>query len=487
MNIKTLLNTIHSYEIYNDGNPLIKSLHMDSREVTEGGLFFCIKGYTVDGHDYVEDAIKNGAVAIVSERKLDVDVPIIIVSDTRRVMAQFSALFYGEPSKDMNIIGVTGTNGKTTITHLLDKIMIDNQRKTGLIGTMYTKIGNKRFETKNTTPESLTLQKLFRQMKDLNVNTVTMEVSSHALQSGRVRGTDFDIAVFSNLTSDHLDFHDTVEKYKFAKSLLFSQMGNTHEGKIAILNADDPVSEEYAEVTIAEVITYGIENEADIKASNLMITAEGTSFDINIFGTKKHFNTQMVGKFSVYNILAAVASSYASGLPLDEIQKSIESIKGVSGRFETVKSNAPFTVIVDYAHTPDSLENVLKTASDLKQGKLIVVVGTGGNRDTTKRPVMADIAVRFADQAIFTSDNPRKENPVQIIEDMVKGAKSDNYTVEVDRKKAIEMAVNSANENDIILIAGKGHETYQILADKTIDFDDRLIAAEAIKHRLESV
>lgn len=478
-----LLAPFYGIEKQNEGDPTITSLHMDSREVKPGGVFFCIPGYTVDGHDYVPQAMRNGAAAIVSERPLDVDVPVAVVKDSKRVMAQMATRFYEEPSNHMHMIGVTGTNGKTTITHLIEKIMQDAGKKTGLVGTMYTKVGNETRETKNTTPESLLLQRLFKEMMDAEVETVTMEVSSHALQTGRVRGTDFDIAVFSNLSPDHLDFHETMEKYKFAKGLLFAQLGNTYRGKVAVLNADDPASIDFEEMTNAHILTYGIDKSADFKAENITIGPKGTSFDLIAFGEKIPFSIQLIGKFSVYNMLAATAAAYASGVSFEAIQRSLESVEGVAGRFEPVKIEAPYTVIVDYAHTPDSLENVLHTVNEFAEGKVSVIVGCGGDRDKTKRPLMAEIATRLADEAIFTSDNPRSEDPIQILKDMEAGVEKENYTVIEDRKEAIEYAVNEAQEKDIIVIAGKGHETYQIFPDRTIDFDDREVAAEAMKRR----
>lgn len=482
MKWKTLIHSLVRTPLKNDSNPTIKSLHMDSREVKPGGLFFCVRGYTVDGHDYVDQAIENGASAIVSEMELAQDVPTLVVKDTRRAMAKISTLFYGRPSEAMKIIGVTGTNGKTTVTHIIEDILNKNDEMTGLIGTMYTKIGSQKKETKNTTPDSLLLQRTFKEMEESKVDTVIMEVSSHALQSGRVRGTDFDIAIFTNLSPEHLDFHKTMDEYKHAKGLLFSQLGNTYQGKYAILNADDPVSEYYEEITIADVITYGITNDADIQATNLEITPEKTSFDVKIFDETLKISSRLIGKFNVYNILASIAACYTYGVPLNIIQKSINEIKGISGRFETVDVDSPFTVIVDYAHTPDSLSNILATANELKKGNLIVVVGTGGDRDRTKRPKMAEIATDLADFTVLTSDNPRSEDPQSIIDDMEKGVVSTDYTAIVDRKKAIEYAVTHAEKDDLIIIAGKGHETYQILADKTIDFDDKAITVELIDH-----
>ncbi len=467
-------------------NPEVTSLEMDSRQVTAGTVFFCVKGYTVDGHDYAKQAEERGAVAIIAERPLSVSVPVIVVKDTKRVMAKLACHFYQNPTADLQLIGVTGTNGKTTVTHLLEQMMQDSTKKTGLIGTMYTKIGDTQFETKNTTPESLTLQHLFKDMVDAGVETAMMEVSSHALHQGRVRGCDFDVAVFTNLTPDHLDYHDSIEAYLYAKGLLFAQMGNTFSNKVAVLNADDVASDELARMTTADVLTYGIKEQADVMATNIEMNANGTTFTLSAFDEKVTISMKLIGMFSVYNALAASTAAYVSGISLEGIKKSLELVKGVAGRFETVDVGQDFTVIVDYAHTSDSLENVLKTVTGFAKEKIYAVVGCGGDRDRTKRPVMAKIAVDYADQAIFTSDNPRSEDPENIIKDMVAGVIDGQYEVIVDREKAIRKTISDAKAGDIIVIAGKGHETYQILQDKTIHFDDREVARQAIKERMAS-
>lgn len=465
-------------------DPDVLGLEMDSRKVTPGTVFFCVKGHTVDGHDYALQAEKRGAVAIIAERELPVSIPVIVVNDSRRAMARLANHFYRYPTEKLRLIGVTGTNGKTTVTHLLEQIMRDAGSKTGLIGTMYTKIDDVKYETKNTTPESLTLQKIFDQMVKENVDTVMMEVSSHALHQGRVRGCDFDIAVFTNLTPDHLDYHDSLEAYMYAKGLLFAQLGNRYEGKVAVLNNDDPVSVEIARMTTADIITYGIKEKSDVIAKEIDVTATGTTFVLEAFGETVTVRMKLIGLFSVYNALAAAAAGLASGIPLSSIQASLEKVKGVPGRFETVDASQDFTVIVDYAHTPDSLENVLKTARQFAKNRLTVVVGCGGDRDRTKRPVMGKIAATYADRAIFTSDNPRSEDPKQIINDMIGDLNEEQYEVILDRKEAIKSAIRDAKTDDVVIIAGKGHETYQILRDQTIRFDDREVAREAIKERL---
>jgi UDP-N-acetylmuramoyl-L-alanyl-D-glutamate--2,6-diaminopimelate ligase len=486
MNLHDLLQHLHNLVPYQGTDAEITSIENDNRKVRKGSLFICIKGYTVDGHEYAESAVNNGAVAVLAERALALSVPVIIVNDTTRAMAILADAFYNHPTKKLRLIGITGTNGKTTTSHLIEKIFSDVNRNTGLIGTMYTKIGSQKIETKNTTPESLILQKGFQQMLDAGVDTAIMEVSSHALHMGRVHGCDYDIAVFTNLSQDHLDYHKTMDDYKHAKSLLFSQLGNTFDPdkpKYAILNADDSASEMYRKSTAAHVVTYGIDNEADFHARNIEMTSSGTTFEIVIKEKSYPINIQLIGKFSVYNVLASIAAAFVSNIPMVEIIDSIESVKGVDGRFELVNAGQEFTVIVDYAHTPDSLENVLKTIQSFAKKRVFVVVGCGGDRDKTKRPLMAEIACRYATDPIFTSDNPRSEDPLTILKDMENGVSGESYITIPDRKEAIVKAINQAGDGDVILIAGKGHETYQIIGSKVYDFDDRVVAREAIEER----
>lgn len=461
-----LLSKLPSYEYKEKQDPTILDLHMDSRLVTEGSLFFCIKGYTVDGHDFVEQAEEKGAVAIVAEKPVKASIPVVLVKDSKRAMAILSATFYNHPTKKLHLIGVTGTNGKTTTTHLIEKILGDAGKNTGLIGTMYVKYNGKMVEAKNTTPESLVLQKNFSDMVEDGVEVVTMEVSSHALQLGRVHGTHFDVAVFTNLSQDHLDFHETMEKYAQAKGLLFAQLGNGYDDErqpIAVLNKDDSVYKTMAEMTAAPILSYGIHSDADMRAVNVQLRETGVSFDIQIGHETAHLDFNMSGTFSVYNALAAAAAAYVSGVALHDIVESLSSVEGVAGRFERVEMDQPFHVIVDYAHTPDSLENVLRTIREFAKGKVSVVVGCGGDRDKTKRPKMAAIAEELSDFVYLTSDNPRTEDPKMILQDMEKGLVTSNYTVIENRKDAIYEAVKRAQAEEIILIAGKGHETYQTI------------------------
>lgn len=465
------------------GNPTIHSIEMDSRKVTQGSLFICMQGFTVDGHDFAKEAVQNGAVALIVERPVNVDVPTIQVKDSQRAMAILADVFYQSPTNKLHLIGITGTNGKTTTTYLIDKIFEDAGRKTGRIGTINTKINGVEHEVANTTPESLALQKMFYEMVLGGTGTAIMEVSSHALHLGRVRGCDFDIALFTNLSQDHLDYHETMDAYKQAKGILFSQLGNTYSKnrkKYAILNHDDPASAYYRTITAAEVITYGIEKDANISAQQITLSSSGTSFMLCTPFGNEEITMKLMGMFSVYNALAACAACLVSGLSLAEIKSSLEQVEGVPGRFELIDEGQDFTVLVDYAHTPDSLLNVLKTIKEFANKKVFVVVGCGGDRDKLKRPLMGKISVQHADEAIFTSDNPRSEDPNDIIRDMTRHLQG-NFKTIVDRKAAIEYAIEQAEPGDVILIAGKGHETEQIIGKQTYPFDDRAVAREAIK------
>lgn len=467
------------------GNPTIHSIEMDSRQIKKGSLFICMKGFTVDGHDFAQEAVNKGAAALIVERPVNLDVPTIQVKDSQRAMAILADAFYDSPTEKLHLIGITGTNGKTTTTYLLDKIFEDAGKKTGRIGTINTKINGIEYETINTTPESLSLQKWFHEMVSGGTDVAVMEVSSHALHLGRVRGCDFHVAVFTNLSQDHLDYHETMEAYKQAKGILFSQLGNAYSRKrkkYAILNSDDEASAYYSAITAAEVVTYGIKNQADISAENIRISSSGTKFSLRTPFGSEEISMKLIGMFNVYNVLAASAAALVSGVPLASIKTSLERMESVPGRLEVVDEAQDFSVIVDYAHTPDSLLNVLQTIKEFAKGNVYVVVGCGGDRDKKKRPLMAEISVQHADKAIFTSDNPRSEDPNEIIREMTHNLQG-NYVTIIDRKEAIHYAIQLAKKDDIVLIAGKGHETEQIIGDKVFPFDDRLVAREAIKRR----
>lgn len=486
MKLKELLSVIPFYRaIGSIENINITDIEMDSRKVEVGDAFVCISGFTVDGHDFAKEAEAKGASVIIAEKEVEVNIPLVIVSDTSRALAMLAAKFYDYPTKNMSLIGVTGTNGKTTITYLLEEIFQLNKEKTGVIGTIQMKIGDESFPIANTTPDALYLQRAFYEMKEKAVERAIMEVSSHALDLGRVYGSDFDVAIFTNLSQDHLDYHKNMDDYLRAKSLLFAQLGNSYNEdskKFAIINEDDPSRDLLKRSTAQHILTYGCKHKADVMAKNIQLNAQGTSFVMETPIGSTTIHSRLIGMFNVYNMLASAAAAIASGISLQVIKEALEKTKGVSGRFEPVNAGQNYVVIVDYAHTPDSLENVLETIKGFAEKNVYVVVGCGGDRDRTKRPLMAKAALKYADHAFFTSDNPRTEDPQAILNDMVHGLdeEKDKYTVIVDRKDAIKQAIQHADEKDIILIAGKGHETYQIIGTQKYDFDDRKVAKEAI-------
>lgn len=492
MLLKDLATYLIASELRGNADTACRGISIDSRTIAPGDLFVCLPGHTVDGHDYAHKAAEQGAAALVVQRWLDdVPLPQLKVKDSRLAMSILGNVFFGSPSNQMKVIGVTGTNGKTTTTYLIERILQDQAQNTGLIGTIQRRFAGRTFPMSGTTPESLDLQRYLHEMKEADTAYCVMEVSSHALEQGRVKGTRFRTAVFTNLTQDHLDYHKSMEEYRAAKGMLFARLGNTYNEdpdlrSYAVLNADDPASSYFAKQTAAEIITYGVDNEADVQASNISITAKGTSFHVKTFRGSADITLKMVGKFNVYNALAAISAAMLENIPLSAIKASLESIKGVEGRVEAVDEGQSFAVIVDYAHTPDGLENVLNTVNEFAQGRVICVFGCGGDRDRTKRPIMGKIAARLSGYVIVTSDNPRTEDPALILKDIEEGLKedhvtSDRYELIEDRREAIQKAIEMASPDDVVLIAGKGHETYQLIGKEVHDFDDRIVAKEAIR------
>lgn len=477
MLLSKLVSLLGEYKTKNFEDVEITGLSYNSLTTKENDIFICIRGEAVDGHKYAKSAVDKGAKALFCEEELDVDVPQIIVEDTKRTMANISAAFYNEPSKDINLIGVTGTNGKTTVTHLIQKIMEENNEKCALIGTLGYKLSsNDEYkEAKHTTPQSPELQRDLRLMADSKIKNVVMEVSSHSLEQKRVGCCDFDGAVFTNLTQDHLDYHITMRNYFKAKALLFENLKN---GAFAVINADDEYAKDFIAVVPSGVktLTYGVKNDADVKAVDVDFSIDGAKLTVLFDGKSEKMNLHLNGMFSVYNALAAFTAALAMGIDYKIIIKALENTKSVAGRFEIV-SKKPL-VIVDYAHTPDGLENVLKAARELTPAtsKLICLFGCGGDRDTTKRPKMGKIADELSDKVVVTSDNPRSEDPQLIISDIMTGIKTvdtQRIFVEPDRGEAIKFLKSISNEEDVVVIAGKGHEDYQILKNETIHFDDR--------------
>lgn len=487
-----LINNIDVIKTEGDELVEIKGISYDSRTVGEGYLFVAIEGFNNDGHDYVSRAVEAGAAAVLVQKRVEAPagVTMVLTGDTRVGLARVSANFYGYPSRKLKIIGVTGTNGKTTTTNLIAAIFRGAGEKVGLIGTIANYIGDRKIDVSHTTPESADLQKLLGDMVKEDVTAAVMEVSSHALSLNRVAGCEYDVAVFTNLTQDHLDFHRDMEDYMNAKAKLFRGLGNGVKKwpKYAVVNADDPYGPRITEGIKVPCITYGLSESADVRAVEVKATGKGCSFGIvsEKYGPAQ-LNIKLTGLFNVYNTLAAYTVAMEGGYDRSLVIKSLESVEGVPGRFETVNCGQDFAVVVDYAHTPDGLENILKAAGSIATGRVIAVFGCGGDRDRTKRPIMGEIAGRYSNLPIITSDNPRTEDPAGIIDDIEEGIKRvmspGSYWVIPDRREAIKKAIAEAESGDMVVIAGKGHEDYQIIGTHRIHFDDR----EEAKKVLESL
>jgi UDP-N-acetylmuramoyl-L-alanyl-D-glutamate--2,6-diaminopimelate ligase len=455
----------------------------DSRSVEPGDVFVAIRGLKSDGHRFVEDAVHQGARAVVLEDDQAIsdsfffhnDVIKIVVGNSRRALAELAANYYGHPSKKLRLLGVTGTNGKTTSTHLLKSILESAGEKVGLIGTIEYKVGNDVIPAVHTTPESLELNALLDTMVKSDCQTVVMEVSSHALALERVYGMDYRLALFTNLTQDHLDFHGTMDAYFNAKKILFDRLG---ERSIAVTNIDDPRGLSVVSGTSARRVTYGLQGGPEVTAENVRVGLDGISLNVKYEGNFVSLTSPLTGQFNVYNILGTAASALALGVETGDIQRGVGRVNSVRGRFERLVSPKGWTAIIDYAHTPDALQKTLEAIKALQtsgqQGRIITVFGCGGNRDREKRPQMGRIASELSNMTIVTSDNPRDEDPESIIDEIFKGIRPGTKVSRIpDRKEAILAGLGMARRGDIVLIAGKGHETYQILGDKRIHFDDR--------------
>jgi UDP-N-acetylmuramoyl-L-alanyl-D-glutamate--2,6-diaminopimelate ligase len=456
-----------------DASAVVSSVCHRSQDVEPGALFFCIPGSVVDGHDFAGDAVARGAVALVVERWLDLDAAQVLVPSVRRSMGPVSAAFHGRPADEMTVVGVTGTNGKTTTTYLLEAVFRATGSVPGVVGTTGVRIDGRPVPFPRTTPEATDLQRLLARMRAEGVGAVAMEVSSHGLHQHRVDGVRFDRAVFTNLTQDHLDYHDSMEEYFAAKARLFT----TEMSEAAVVNHDSAEGRRL-EASGLPTITYGLDAGADIRATEVRTTANGISFEVegvSIVSTLR-------GLFNVENCLAAFATARSLGWDPRTAGEAISSVRGVPGRVEAVEAGQPFLVMVDYAHTPDSVENVLRAARPLATGRVIVVLGCGGDRDRAKRPLMGRAATANADLAVITSDNPRTEDPLAIIAEIEPGARAGggDYVIEPDRRTAIRVAVTRAGAGDVVVIAGKGHEAYQEIGDRTLAFDDRVVAGEEI-------
>ncbi len=458
------------------GDTEITSVDYDSRAVQAGSLFCCVRGLKSDGHDFAAQAAAQGARALLCEHPLPVALPQLVVPDARKGMAEAAACFYRHPERELHLLGVTGTNGKTSTTYMVKAIAEEAGLKVGLIGTIHNLIGDEVCATGRTTPESVDLFALLRRMADAGCRLVVMEVSSHALAQDRVHGLQFDAALFTNLTQDHLDYHKTFENYLAAKKRLFYQTG------IAIVNADDPAASKIAEGLPCPVHTIGITEVGEYRASAIDVTTAGVRFHLHTPYGDCPIALHISGLFSVYNAMGAAALCLSVGLELKEVKAGLEKLKGVAGRLQRVDSKGkPFSVYVDYAHTPDALDNVLRTAREFAKGRVISVFGCGGDRDRAKRPQMGEIGGRLSDFVVVTSDNPRTEEPESIVRAVEEGVKRTGtpYVAIVDRQEGIRYALEHAKAEDVIVVAGKGHEDYQEINGVKHHFDDREIV-EAI-------
>ena len=454
----------------------VRSIAYDSRAVEPGDVFVCIKGYATDGHQYVQKAIENGAAAIVAQDSVEADVPVVYVKDSRMALAQMSKVYYGKPDEKMKIIGITGTNGKTTVTYLIKHILEHYGHKVGLIGTNQNMIGDVVLPTQRTTPESKELYSMFADMANAGCSHVVMEVSSHALYLSRVGGIQFEVGVFTNLTQDHLDFHGDMENYYLAKAMLFDVC------KKSVVNTDDAYGKRIARLA-PNLLDYSVDTASALQASDIEISAKGVLYDAEYNGERTSVHVAIPGMFSVYNSLAALGCVMQLGIQTEDAVRALLTAHGVKGRAEVVPTSTPYTVLIDYAHTPDGLENILSTVNEFKKARLITVFGCGGDRDRTKRPLMGETAARLSDFVVVTSDNPRTEDPEAIIDDIIPGIEKTDcpYVRIANRKEAIAYALSHAEAGDIIVLAGKGHETYQILNTGTIHFDEREVVYELLQ------
>lgn len=472
---------------------LIRDLVQDSREVTPGALFVAVEGLHVDGHKFIPQAVEAGAAAVLTTRKPEeagarMGVPVLTVPDLDGALKGIVPWFYDYPARKMRLVGITGTNGKTTTSYLVRHLLRTAGYRVGLIGTIQNMIEDEVLPARNTTPNIIDLQRLLARMDRAGISHVVMEVSSHALDMGRVAGCEYDTAAFSNLTQDHLDYHGTMENYCLAKAKLFDSLSGdvTKQGKKAVVNIDDPAGKLMLEHADCDHITYSVkDNNASLRASDIKLTGTGASFVVNGDFGRREIALKITGLFNVYNVLAAIGCALAEKVPVETITGALPLFKGVPGRFEAIDMGQKFGVAIDYSHTPDGLENVLGAARGIARGRVVVVFGCGGDRDRTKRPIMGRIAAELADIVIVTSDNPRSEDPESILAEILPGVRekigAKRYEVLADRREAIFRGIKLAEAGDMVVIAGKGHEDYQILKDKTIHFDDREEAKNALK------
>lgn len=483
MKLRKLLKAIPEVTVKGSKEIEITGICANSKMVAPGNLFIAKKGLTHDGYRFIQEAIAAGAVAILTDiyDPFLENVVQILHPDVAVIEAEIAKHYFQFACDRLQLVGITGTNGKTTCAYLVRHLFEGIGLPSGLIGTIGWIVGKHEIPSVQTTPDLISNHKLFYEMMMNGCKAAVMEVSSHGLEQGRVRGLDFDIAVFTNLTLDHLDYHKTMENYAAAKAKLFTSL---EEGK-AVVNVDSPWMKEIIKDCKAPIFTYGLEQEAMLRAEEIQLTPKGFQCVVVYGNERMPFISNLIGKFNIYNCLAAIGVGLVSDFSLDKILSQLRTFKRVPGRLERVPNTLGINIFVDYAHTDDALKNVLQSLNQIKRKRIITVFGCAGNRDPTKRPKMAEVAERLSDILVVTMDNPRQEDPEQITKDMLAGLQHPEYViVELDRKKAIEKAVDIAEEDDILLIAGKGHETYQIFAHKTVDFDDRKIAQEACENKV---
>ncbi|HXG47324.1 MAG TPA: UDP-N-acetylmuramoyl-L-alanyl-D-glutamate--2,6-diaminopimelate ligase [Methylomirabilota bacterium] len=469
----------------------ITGLAYDSRRVTPGMMFVAIPGQHNDGHEFIASAIERGAVAVLCEqpRPLPARVTRILVPDVREALARTAAAFHQQPAAKLKVIGVTGTNGKTTVAFMVKALLEAAGVRTGLIGTVRYEIGDRVIPAQRTTPESLEVQQMMAQMLRAGCQACVMEVSSHALEQKRVFGIEFDVGIFTNLTRDHLDYHGTMENYFAAKKKLFTSLEQGEKGGTAVINVDDGYGARLVEEITAAGLTYGIQKPAQLRATQLQLAADGSRFVVESAGRRFAVRLPLIGRHNVYNALAAVGAGLALKIDVVKIQAALNALPPVPGRLEIVAAGQPFGVYVDYAHTDDALRNVLTTLREITPGRLLLTFGCGGCRDAGKRPRMGRVAAELADHTIITSDNPRREDPARIagqIEEGYRAVRPDGYEIELERKRAIQHIIALARPGDTVLIAGKGHESYQEFEDTVVPFDDRLHALEALESASDS-
>ena len=461
----------------------VLSISCDSRKIIEGDMYVSLKGVMHDGNNFIDDAIVKGAgVIVISQdsgfsKDKKPDVCYLVVEDTQDFLHKIMRQFYGNPSRQVKTIGITGTNGKTTVAYLIEAILKEDQKACGVIGTVNYRIKNKITPATQTTPNFVDNQKFLANLAQQDIPYCAMEVSSHALDQDRVNGVDFSVGIFTNLTSDHLDYHKTRENYFSSKAKLFTSLASEAS---AVINVDDTYGQKLCSMTKANVATYGIKQNADLMARDIQLSITGSRFTLMSADSEIEIQTHLIGIFNIYNILASISACFTQGISLGSIKKGIEKLAGIPGRLEYIDQGQDFSIFIDYAHTEDALKNVLAAIRQVSDSKIILVFGCGGDRDTSKRHLMGHVAGELADLSIVTSDNPRSEDPQLIIDQISAGFKGKNYEIIINRKEAIEQALNIAQAGDIVLVAGKGHETYQILNDQKIDFNERQIIEECL-------